>query len=187
MFDEYHSVSLSFWTRSGLKEKARQGNLVGSLPWSYVRDSDTKLAVADPERALLLLVMFEHYGTSQESDRTLAARLNAKSARSERGRLFSKGTVREMLCNAAYAGYVSGLRDRAQKPTRTMRQQRGERRGLNPRLSPPRSRFVSRCALADVLLSTCAVLRWTGLAVAAAREARGNRHCVCRQASDERP
>ena len=113
MFDEYYSVSLSFWTRSGLKEKARQGHLVGSLPWGYVRDPDTKLAVADPERAPLVLAMFERYATGQESDRTLAAWLNAKGARSARGRLFSKDTVREMLCNAAYAGYVSGLRDKS--------------------------------------------------------------------------
>jgi len=28
MFDEYYSVSLSFWTRTGLREKARQGHLV---------------------------------------------------------------------------------------------------------------------------------------------------------------
>jgi DNA invertase Pin-like site-specific DNA recombinase len=113
MFDEYYSVSLSFWTRSGLKEKARQGHLGGSLPWGYVRDPDTKLAVADPERAPLMLAMFERYAPGQESDRTLAAWLNAKGARSARGRLFSKDTVREMLCNAAYAGYVSGLRDKS--------------------------------------------------------------------------
>src|SRR5436309_2623680 len=37
MFDEYYSVSLSFWTRTGLREKARQGHLVGSLPWGYRR------------------------------------------------------------------------------------------------------------------------------------------------------
>ncbi len=30
MFDEYYSVSLSFWTRAGLAEKARQGHLVGA-------------------------------------------------------------------------------------------------------------------------------------------------------------
>jgi Recombinase/Recombinase zinc beta ribbon domain len=113
MFDEYYSVSLSFWTRSGLKEKARQGHLVGSLPWGYIRDPDTKLAVADPERAPLVLAMFERYATGQESDRTLAAWLNAKGARSARGQLFGKDTVREMLCNAAYAGYVSGLRDKS--------------------------------------------------------------------------
>ena len=40
MFDEYYSVSLSFWTRSGLREKARQGHLLGTLPWGYTRDKD---------------------------------------------------------------------------------------------------------------------------------------------------
>jgi site-specific DNA recombinase len=113
MFDEYYSVSLSFWTRSGLKEKARQGYLVGSLPWGYARDLVTKLAVPHPERAPLVREMFERYATSQESDRSLAAWLNAKGALSARGRQFGKDTVRDMLCNAAYAGYVSGLRDQS--------------------------------------------------------------------------
>jgi site-specific DNA recombinase len=112
MFDEYYSVSLSFWTRSGLREKARQGHLVGSLPWGYVRDPVTKVATPDPERAPLVLAMFERYATGQESDRTLAAWLNAKGARSARDRLFGKDTVREMPSNLAYAGYVSGLRDK---------------------------------------------------------------------------
>lgn len=33
--------------------------------------------------------------------------LNAKGARTARGRLLGKDAVREMLCNAAYAGHVS--------------------------------------------------------------------------------
>ncbi len=53
--------------------------------------------------------MFERYATGQESDRSLADWLNAKGARTARDRQFGKATVREMLCNAAYAGYVSGL------------------------------------------------------------------------------
>ena len=113
MFDEYYSVSLSFWTRSGLKEKARQGHLVGSLPWGYVRNPETKLATPHPDRAPLVAEMFERYATGQESDRTIAAWLNAKGARTARDRPFGKDTVREMLCNAAYAGYVSGLRDKS--------------------------------------------------------------------------
>ncbi len=117
MFDEYYSVSLSFWTRSGLHEKARQGHLVGMLPWGYRRDPDTKLAVHDPERAPLVRELFERYATGQESDRSLADWLNARGARTARDRQFGKDTVREMLCNAAYAGYVSGLRDK----TRTIR------------------------------------------------------------------
>jgi site-specific DNA recombinase len=112
MFDEYYSVSLSFWTRTGLREKARQGHLVGILPWGYVRDPDTRLAVPDPERALLVRELFERYATGQESDRTMAAWLNAKGVRTSRGRAFSKDTVRDMLLNAAYCGYVTGMRSK---------------------------------------------------------------------------
>jgi hypothetical protein len=61
MFDEYYSVSLSFWTRTGLREKARQGHLVGSLPWGYIRDTSSGLAVPDPERAPLGHELFERY------------------------------------------------------------------------------------------------------------------------------
>lgn len=111
MFDEYYSVSLSFWTRSGLHEKARQGHLTGLLPWGYVRDPETKLAVPHPWRAPLVLGMFERYDTGQESDRSLAAWLNSKGARTRRDREFCGYTVREMLRNAAYCGYVSGMRD----------------------------------------------------------------------------
>jgi hypothetical protein len=57
--------------------------------------------------------MFARYATGRESDRSIAEWLNAKGARSARGRTFGKDTVREMLCNAAYAGYVSGLRDKS--------------------------------------------------------------------------
>ncbi len=80
MFDEYYSVSLSFWTRTGLREKARQGHLVGQLPWGYARDPDSGVAVPDPERAPLVRELFERYSGGQESDRTLAAWLNAKGA-----------------------------------------------------------------------------------------------------------
>jgi DNA invertase Pin-like site-specific DNA recombinase len=97
MFDEYYSVSLSFWTRTGLREKARQGHLVGSLPWGYIRDTASGLAVRDPERAPLVRELFERYAGGQESDRSLAAWLNARGARTARGRAFGKDTVREML------------------------------------------------------------------------------------------
>src|SRR6266542_2274423 len=94
MFDEYYSVSLSFWTRTGLREKARQGHLVGSLPWGYVRDRDSGLAVPDPERAKLVREMFERYASGHESDRSLAEWLNARGARTAKDRAFGKDTVR---------------------------------------------------------------------------------------------
>jgi site-specific DNA recombinase len=112
MFDEYYSVSLSFWTRTGLREKARQVHLVGGLPWGYSRDPDSALAVPDPERAPLVRELFERYAGGQESDRSLAAWLNAKGARSAKDRPFTKDTVREILLNSAYCGYVGGLRSK---------------------------------------------------------------------------
>ena len=57
--------------------------------------------------------MFQRYATGQESDRTIAAWLNAKMSRTARDRPFGKDTIREMLSNTAYAGYVSGLRDKS--------------------------------------------------------------------------
>lgn len=115
MFDEYYSVSLSFWTRSGLREKARQGYLTGSLPWGYVRDAESGEVVTDPERASLVLAMFKRYSTGDESDRTIAEWLNAKGATTARGRRFQGDTVREMLVNASYCGYVTGLRDKSRE------------------------------------------------------------------------
>ena len=113
MFDEYYSVSLSFWVRSGLKEKARQGHLVGQLPFGYMRDPRSKLAIPDPERAPLVLEAFERYVGGQESDLTIARWLNATGARTTRNRPFGKDGVREMLCNSAYCGYIGGKRDRS--------------------------------------------------------------------------
>jgi len=85
-----------------------------------VRDADSGEAVPHPERAPLVLGMFERYATGQESDRTIAAWLNAKGARTAKGRAFAKDTVRELV-NASYCGYVTGLRDQSReirRPTR---------------------------------------------------------------------
>ena len=110
IFDEYYSVSLSFWTKMGLREKARQGKLTGSLPWGYVKGTD-EIAAPDAEKAPYLRQLFEMYATGQHTDRTLAAWLNVNDQRTARGRAFGTDTVREMLCNAAYCGYVSARRD----------------------------------------------------------------------------
>jgi hypothetical protein len=111
IFDEYYSVSLSFWTKMGLREKARQGLLTGSLPWGYVKGKDG-IAVPDPVKAPFVRRLFEMYATGQHTDRTLTAWLNVNGQRTARDRAFGIDTAREMLCNAAYAGYVSGRRDK---------------------------------------------------------------------------
>jgi DNA invertase Pin-like site-specific DNA recombinase len=113
IFDEYYSVSLSFWTKMGLREKARQGLLTGTLPWGIVKGQDDAIPVPDIEKAPLVLRIFEMYATGQHTDRTLAEWLNIQGQLTTRGRQFGSDTVREMLCNASYCGYVSGRRDKS--------------------------------------------------------------------------
>jgi Recombinase zinc beta ribbon domain/Recombinase len=55
--------------------------------------------------------IFTMYATGQHTDRTLTAWLNLNDQRTTRGHSFGVDTVGEMLCNAAYAGYVSARRD----------------------------------------------------------------------------
>ena len=114
IFDEYYSVSLSFWTKMGLREKARQGHLTGGLAWGLRKD-ENGIAEPDPDKAPYVLGLFERYATGQHSDRSLAAWLNANGQRTTRGRSFTTDTVREMLCNATYCGYVSSRRDRSKE------------------------------------------------------------------------
>jgi site-specific DNA recombinase len=122
IFDEYYSVSLSFWTTMGLKEKARQGFLTGGLAWGYLKGEDG-IAIPDPERAPLVLTIFEIYATRRYSHRDIALWLNERDQRTTRGNLFCADTVRDMLgnlfCadtardmlgNLTYCGYVTGQR-----------------------------------------------------------------------------
>ena len=87
IFDEYYSVSLSFWTKMGLREKARQGLLTGTLPWGYVKGNDG-IAVPDPVKAPFVRQLFEMYATGQHTDRTLTAWLNVNDQRTARDRAF---------------------------------------------------------------------------------------------------
>ena len=98
---------------AGCKEKARQGHLVGSLPWGYVRDPDTKIAVPDPERAPLVLAVvraLRHRPGVRPHARRLAERRRARAPRA--AGTSARTPSARCSCNAAYAGYVSGLRDK---------------------------------------------------------------------------
>jgi site-specific DNA recombinase len=68
--------------------------------------------VPDEARAPVLQRLFELYATGQHSNRTLAVWLNERGHRTTRGAAFCADTIRDMLGNAAYCGYVSGHRDR---------------------------------------------------------------------------
>lgn len=109
IFDEYYSVSLSFWTKMGLREKARQGFLNGSLAWGYLKGEDG-IAFPDPDRAPVLEAIFTIYATGRYSHRDIANWLNERGHRTTRGNAFCSDTVRDMLGNLTYCGFVTAQR-----------------------------------------------------------------------------
>jgi site-specific DNA recombinase len=93
----------------GLKEKARQGYLTGGLAWGYLKGEDG-IAIPDQERAPLVLAIFEIYAAGRYSHRDIAQWLNDRGQRTTRGNLFCADTVRDMLGNLTYCGYVTAQR-----------------------------------------------------------------------------
>lgn len=86
--------------------------VAGLVEWGLAKGGDA-VPTLDAEKTPFVLRIFELYASGQHTDRTLAEWLNVQGQRTTRGRLFTSDTVREMLCNAAYCGYVSGRRDRS--------------------------------------------------------------------------
>ena len=115
MFDEYYSVSLSFWTAPGSPRRpvraprrqppvglhARRGRPGAPCPTRSARRSCSRCSSA--------------MRPGKSPTEASPAWLNAKGARTTRGRAFGKDTVREMLVNASYCGYVCGLRDKSRR------------------------------------------------------------------------
>ncbi len=105
---EFYSDNLSKETNKGKLERSLQGFHNGSVPWGYISTlkGNRKVGVPDPEKAPIVLEVFERYATGKYSDLQLADWLNAQGLKSNRGHPFGKDTVREMLCNAYYSGKI---------------------------------------------------------------------------------
>lgn len=105
---EFYSDNLSKETNKGKLERSTQGYHNGAVPWGYVSQlqGNRKVGVPDPEKAPVVVEMFERYATGAYSDMQIAEWLNAQGYRTNRDHPFGKDTVRDMLCNAYYAGKI---------------------------------------------------------------------------------
>ncbi len=109
VWNELYIKNLSFETAKGHREKAKQGGWVGPVPLGYVRDGHS---LAPSDDAAIIVLIFQWYATGLESYISIADRLNALGHRTldwktgERG-LFGRESVRTILQNRAYLGYVS--------------------------------------------------------------------------------
>jgi DNA invertase Pin-like site-specific DNA recombinase len=72
---EFYSDNLSKETNKGKLERSLQGYHNGAVPWGYISvlQGNRKVGVPDPEKALVVVEMFERYATGQYSDMQIAA------------------------------------------------------------------------------------------------------------------
>ena len=107
-FAQYYSDNLSQETKKGWAERRAQGLYCGLLPFGAMKGEDG-VPVPDPNNHPGLVMAFE--GSSQgKSDKEVAQTLNTAGYRTagNRGpRPFSRDTVRGMLTNRFYLGYIT--------------------------------------------------------------------------------
>jgi DNA invertase Pin-like site-specific DNA recombinase len=105
---EFYSDNVSKETNKGKLERSLQGYHNGAVPWGYTSRlvGIRKVGVPDPEKAPILVEMFERYAAGAYSDMQIADWLNAQNLHTNRGQPFGKDTVRDMLCNAYYMGKI---------------------------------------------------------------------------------
>jgi site-specific DNA recombinase len=110
VFDELFSRTISYSTKKGLREKAEQGGWVGPVPLGYERGADG--ALLPSADAAVIQLAFALYQTGAYSHNTLADELNRRGYRAldwrtGQRRLFGRETIRSILKNRGYLGYVS--------------------------------------------------------------------------------
>lgn len=105
---EFYSDNLSKETNKGKLERSTQGFHNGAVPWGYISQlhGNRKVGVPDPEKAPVVIEMFERYATGAYSDMQIAEWLNAQGYVTNRNHPFGKDTVRDMLCNTYYVGKI---------------------------------------------------------------------------------
>ena len=84
---EFYSDNLSKETNKGKLERSLQGYHNGAVPWGYISvlQGNRKVGVPDPEKAPVVVEMFERYATGRYSDMQIAEWLNAQGLRTNRG------------------------------------------------------------------------------------------------------
>lgn len=106
IFAERYLRNLSRETKKGLREKARQGHWVGGIsPYGYTRIDKNTIAPSNDASTDLVRLAYSLYQTEGYSLAQLADELNQQAHRW--GRTFGVESLRDILQNRAYCGYVS--------------------------------------------------------------------------------
>ncbi|MDE7300430.1 MAG: recombinase family protein [Lachnospiraceae bacterium] len=101
---EYYSLNLADEVKKGMTEKARRGEYQAYAPFGYRLEHGMLFPV--PEKAAIVRQMYEDYLNHGKSPFGIARELNALGVRTLRGNPWENRTVKYILQNPLYKGYV---------------------------------------------------------------------------------
>lgn len=102
--DEYYSIRLSEEVKRGMTEKALRGEYQTCSPFGY-RVINGELHIEE-ETAPIVRRVFEMYLYENKNYRAIARKLNEMGIKTTRGNPFESRTIKYMLQNPVYKGYV---------------------------------------------------------------------------------
>lgn len=105
VFADWYLSNLSRETRKGKKERVLRGKQNNQLPFGYQQNNAGVVSLV-PEEAEGIREAYERYATGNYTDHQIAAHLNELGLTTRRGRQWYKDSVRELLQNETYLGYV---------------------------------------------------------------------------------
>ncbi len=102
---DWYSRNLSNETTKGKHERALQGYHNNRPPFGYDKSSEGIL-IPNPQERIGLRLAFERYATGEYSDKAIAQMLNDKGYVSKQQCPFNADSIRAILQNRTYLGYV---------------------------------------------------------------------------------
>lgn len=110
VFADWYLKNLSRETKKGKKARVLKGLHNNRPPFGYVVGKDG-IAVVVPEEAEAVRTAFEMYASGDYTDAHIADYFNSLKLKTRRGRAWSKDSVREIMLNEFYLGYIKYQRD----------------------------------------------------------------------------
>ncbi|PYG88461.1 site-specific DNA recombinase [Ruminiclostridium sufflavum DSM 19573] len=104
---EFERNTIAENVKMGLNERFKQGNSKGSIPFGY-KYNENKQAIIVPEQAEIIKKIFQRYVESRDGNCILeiTRELNATGYKTRKNKQWNRTTIKDMLCNPFYAGYV---------------------------------------------------------------------------------
>lgn len=102
--DEYYSIRLSEEVKRGMTEKALRGEYQAGSPYGY-SFSDGKLSIID-DQAIIIRKIYDLYINHSQNFFSIARELNDMGVKTNRGNRFENRTVKYIIQNPVYKGYV---------------------------------------------------------------------------------